>query len=448
MAVGRITKRSVDAIPLPVGTARAYLWDDTLKGFGVMVTAKGARSYLVQYQIGGRGSPTRRYTIGRHGSPWTPERARERATEVLEQVRRKIDPVEAEREVLAEGAARKEREEAGRAINSKLGFSTFADRFIRDYARINQPKSWKETQAIVNRDLKPAFGDRPLTEITEADIIEHLEQLQERAPTAALKAYKALNLLFAFAADRERRHFKPSASPMLAIKPPTKVGSRKRTLSDDELRLAWLSAGGLGWPFGPIVRLLILTGQRRDEVAGLVWPELNLDLASWVLPGERAKNGQTHYVPLSDPAVAILKDLPVIKSDEKLLFTTTGKTAVSGFSKIKARLDALMIDKLRAEAIEAGAADDEAATLAIEPWTLHDLRRTMASGCQRLGIKVEVTEAALNHVSGTRSGIVGVYQVYQYADEKRAALNAWAQHVLAIVTGKDETNVVQLAVRA
>lgn len=126
MAVGRITKRAVEAIPLPVGTARAYLWDDTLKGFGVMVTGKGSRSYLVQYQMGGRGCPTRRATIGRHGAPWTAEKARDRASDLLEMVRRGVDPV-------VEDRRRRDAETEGAKDSARLAFDTYADLFGLKY---------------------------------------------------------------------------------------------------------------------------------------------------------------------------------------------------------------------------------------------------------------------------------------------------------------------------
>lgn len=444
MATGVIQEKSVDDLPTPIGPGRAYLWDTKLTGFGVMVTPKGVKSYIVQYRIGGRGQPTRRYTIGRHGNV-NAAQARIRAREILDMVWRRVDPVDADRAKIAERNQARVASEAEQAVASRLGFSVFADRFIEKYAKVQQERSWRETDGIVRRDLKPAFGDKPLTAIRDHEITELLDEIGERSPSAALKAYKALRLIFAFASDKERRYFKAGASPMLGIKPPSKATTRQRTLTDSELRLAWIAAGSLGWPFGPIVRLLILTMQRRDEVGGLVWGELDIDGAAWVIPGERTKNRNTHFVPLAAAVVTILRELPRIKSKPGLLFTTTGDTPVSGFSKVKARLDKLMQANMRAEAIEGGMDESEAKGLTIPPWTFHDLRRTGATGCQRLGVKIEVTEAVLNHVSGTTSDLVGVYQTYKYADEKRAALDVWARHVLAVVSGQSANNVVPLA---
>ena len=441
MATGKITKTSVESIEPPSMGKRAHLWDDILKGFGVMVTDRGARSYLVQYRIGGRGAPTRRVTIGKHGSPWTAETARTRAKELLHQVDCKVDPFDAVKEQVEKQRLDKELAHAAAHVNERLGFSVFADRFVEQYAKVKQPKSWREIEAIVRRDLKPVFGDRPLTQITDADIVELLDQLRARGTTPSLKAYKVLRLLFGFASDKERRHLRPATSPMLGIKPPAAAGKRERILSDVELRYAWLGAGGLGWPFGPIVRLLILTGQRRDEVAGMAWPEIDKVRKQWVLPGVRSKNGLPNLVPLSAPALSIVDDVPVLPGKAGLLFTTTGETPVSGFSRVKARLDAAMLDLMRREAIEAG---QDADAVTFEPWVLHDLRRTTATGLQRLKFSTEVVEAVLNHQSGTKAGIVGRYQLYKFEKEKRAALDKWGRHVTSLLATSTPSNVVMI----
>lgn len=407
-----------------------------------MVTDLGARSYLVQYRIGGRGAKTRRVTIGKHGSPWTAESARARAKVLLHDVDCKIDPFDAAKALVASQTKQKEDAHAAAHVNAKLGFSVFADRFVDQYAKVKQPKSWPEIESIIRRDLKPVFRDRPLTAITDVDVVELLDQLRGRGVTPGLEAYKVLRLLFGFACDKERRHLRASASPMLGIKPPGAAGKRERVLSDDELRYAWLAAGGLGWPFGPIIRLLILTGQRRDEVAGVGWPEIDKTRKHWLLPGPRSKNGLANLIPLSPTALAIIDDVPSIPGKAGLLFTTTGETPVSGFSRVKARLDASMLNLMRREASEAGQAN--ANELTIEPWVLHDLRRTAATGLQRLKFPTEVIEAVLNHQSGSKAGIVGRYQLYKFEKEKRAALERWARHVTSLVDSRAKSNVVEL----
>jgi integrase len=440
MATGKITTESVKTVPVPPEGKREHLWDDTLKGFGVMVTPNGVRSFIVQYRIGGRGSPTRRVTIGRWGSPWTAKTARDRASEILEQVRRKIDPFDAERAKLQQDKEAKARAEAERRAATHLAFSAFADRFVTRYAKKEQPKTWRDTESVLRRDWKAEFRDRPLPSITAEEIVALLDKVQdERGDSAAIKAYKAGRVLFGWAKDKRQI----ADNPMRDLKPPATVGKRDRALSDAELLHVWNAAGALGWPFGPIVRLLILTGQRLREVAGMTRDELDLLKAEWLLPGARTKNGLPNLVALNDQAVDIIKALPAVASEKKLLFTTTGKTPVSGFSRVKARLDAMILAAMRKDAADRG---DNPEAVSLQQWQFHDLRRTLATGCQRLGVKLEVTEAVLHHISGSRGGLVGVYQVYDYRNEKKDAVAAWGRHVAGLISGKgDETNVVPLA---
>jgi integrase len=171
--------------------------------------------------------------------------------------------------------------------------------------------------------------------------------------------------------------------------------------------------------FNAIVRMLMLTGQRREEVTAMTRDEIAPDLSTWTIPANRAKNGIAHIVPLSEQAQAILRAAPRIEretAEEQELVFPGQRGPFSGFSKSKEALD------------EASGVKD---------WRLHDLRRTMATGLQRLGVRLEVTEAVLNHVAGSRGGIIGVYQRHTWSDEKRAALTAWGAHVAAIVEGRE-----------
>ena len=206
---------------------------------------------------------------------------------------------------------------------------------------------------------------------------------------------------------------------------------RNRKLSDDELRAVWRAAERPG-PFNAIVRMLILTGQRREEVASMAWNEISADLSTWTLPASRAKNNVEHIVPLSAQAQSIVVGQPrpereAVDKSSDLVFAGLRGTPYNGFSKAKDALD-------RAAGVTG--------------YRLHDLRRTVATGLQKLGVRLEVTEACLNHVSGSRAGIVGVYQQHNWANEKRAALDAWGARVEAIVAGRDAeqaaSNVVAL----
>jgi integrase len=203
--------------------------------------------------------------------------------------------------------------------------------------------------------------------------------------------------------------------------------------------LVWLGANAIGRPFGPLVQALILTLQRRDEVAGMRRKELRE--RSWIIPKERTKNGIEHDVPLSAAASELLAGMPTI-GKAGLVFTVTGDTAISGFSRAKERLDAEVLKIQRSEAVQCGSSPD-----GIEPlphWTLHDLRRTGASGMARLGIQLPVIEKVLNHTSGSFRGVVGVYQRHGFSEEKRTALDTWARHVLSIIGSEIAPNVIEL----
>jgi integrase len=192
-------------------------------------------------------------------------------------------------------------------------------------------------------------------------------------------------------------------------------------------------------PFGPLFRLLLITGQRREEVSGMSWSELDRKAAVWTLPADRAKNNKASVVHLSDLAVAELDALAKRAKHKDgwprrgLVFTTTGETSVSGHSRAKRKLDREVGDL----------AKKEKDCPPIQPWRLHDLRRTLATGMQRLGVRSEVTEAILNHVSGSKSGVAGVYQRHEWGPEKRT-LNAWADHIKFTLAQTSATNVVQL----
>jgi integrase len=197
-------------------------------------------------------------------------------------------------------------------------------------------------------------------------------------------------------------------SPMTGMDKPASEVKRDRVLSDDELMAVWRGAEQLGFPFGTAVQLLILTGARREEIGQLKGSEIVNTTIS--LKGARTKNGEPHDIPLSAPVLALLKDVPHI-GDSDYVFTTNGKTPISGWSRAKSDLDKI-----------SGVGD----------WRIHDLRRTVATGLQKLSTPLQVTEAVLGHISGSRAGVVGVYQRHDYADEKRSALDAWGRYVTAL----------------
>lgn len=436
MATGKITKRAVESVPLPAKDKRAYLWDDTLKGFGVMVTDRGARSYLIQYRLDGRASPTRRVTIGKHGSPWTAEMARDRAAELLEQVRRKVDPFDAAKALLADQRREREDREREQAKLAKLAFSVIAADYVT--ASKKTLRRWQEQERIIERDLTPCFNETPLPSITADDINDCIAKAGERASSASLKAYSALRSIFAHAHSNHRRLFPASASPFGDVGRPQGGGKRSDFIANNELRLMWLACDDLGWPFGSMYRLLLLTGLRLREVAEGRWSEIDLEGGNWLIPKERMKNGEPHWVALSPQAIEIIKALPRIDKCD-LMFSTNGETPVSGFSRAKSRLDAAMLKIAKKEIEKAGGEPDD---VKLPAFVVHDTRRTVARGCQIDAVAPEVIERMLGHVTHTKSGLKGVYQVFEFEDERRAAFAKWGQRLAAITSGG--ANVVQL----
>ncbi|WP_310596214.1 site-specific integrase [Sphingomonas sp.] len=408
MATGRVTKRSVEAIALPAKGKRNHLWDETLKGFGAMVTHTGVRSYLLQYRMGGRGHPSQTITIGRHGSPWTAEKAREQAADLLELVRKGVDPK-------ASKAEKRQQEEEARRDQNEFAFATYVDTFIHRHAVKKKLRSTPDIEAVFRRDLKPRFGDRSIKALSRSDITKALDEIGDRSGSAANKAHKWLKKMFNFAVERGDLH----GSPMDRMRPPHEEQSRERALDDRELRPVWLACEAIGYPFGPFTQLLLLTGQRLREVAGMRWEEFSEDAREWLIPGARTRNKQPHLLPLCELARSILLDIKARGIDSELVFTTNGRTPVSGFSKAKKRIDNYIAERPESVGV-------------VAPWTFHDLRRTTATGCQRLGIPIDHTEALINH-TGRRRGIVAVYQLYDYRLEKAVAGQRWAEKVISLV---------------
>jgi integrase len=331
------------------------------------------------------------------------------------------------------------------AADQENSFTLLARRYFEEHARHNQRRwaKWARYFGLVYREgqeptvipnsLCYRWADRPVGKIGPADIkvvvdeairraVPGLERRREmpRAEATGRTLHARLSAFFGWCVDDMRIE----ANPCTKFKRPSPGKSRDRVLSDDELVTVWKSCDQLQPQYGAVARLLILTGARLREIGHMTWSELNDDLTVWTLPKERAKNKTELLLPLPKLARAIIRSSPRIDGSP-FVFTFDGDQPVESFSRMKRRLDAL-----------AGIA---------EPWRLHDFRRTVATGLQRLGIKLEVTEAVLNHTSGSRGGIVGVYQRHDYADEKRVALERWAAHVEAMVEGRSAAKVVELA---
>jgi integrase len=293
--------------------------------------------------------------------------------------------------------------------------AALAQQFIdRHCHRENRQRTAEETARLLKLHVLPTWGRRLAREISRRDVLELLDHIVDSGkPIAANRTLAAIRKMYSWAIGRDI----VPATPCAGVKPPSAERPRDRTLGDDELRAVWQAAGKLGGPFAGLVKLLILVGQRRDEVAGMRWSELALESPdpTWTLAAERVKNNKAHEIPLSAFVLTILAALPRITGSDFVL-TTTGTTPSNGYSKNKRRLDALLPADMR-------------------PWRLHDLRRTVASGMARLRVDLPTIEKVLNHASGSFAGIVGVYQRHDYQAEKRRALQRWSDHVEQLVTG-------------
>jgi integrase len=263
---------------------------------------------------------------------------------------------------------------------------------------------------ILQRDLIDRLGSLSVHTITKRDIIDLVSAVVDRgSPVGANKTLKVVRSFFGWCVGRAIL----DRSPCDGVRAPTVERARDRVLLDWELSEIIRGARQLGGPYGAIVEVLALTGQRRDEVARMSWDEVDLERRVWALPAGRTKNDKPHIVQLSDPARVVIGAQP---RSGRLVFSRNGVTPVGDFSIQKRRLDGLC---------------------GVSHWRLHDLRRTMVSGMARLGVAPHVADKILNHVAGTISGVAAVYQRHQFLNERRDALERWSAHVEALLRERD-----------
>ena len=375
----RLTDTSVKN--LKPQSKRFEVFDAQVPGFGIRVAPSGRKTWIVFGRQHGRRA---RATLGVYPQMSLAE-ARVAASEALKAMR--------------DGEYTSDK-------TSRLFEDVLKDWYDREQ---RQRKSFKQVENAIRLHVLPYLKGRDIQDIRKVDLVRIIDRVADRgALTQANRVRAFVTRLFNWACERDLIEFSPAASL------PKVQGerSRDRVLSENELSAVWNTADQLGYPFGPIVQLLILTAQRRDEVAGMAWGELDLDRGTWSIGAERAKNGQAHTVHLSAPAQDILEKIPR-RSDSAFVFTTTGKSAASGFSKAKVRLDKL-----------SGVTD----------WRLHDLRRTAATMmAERLELSHVVVDKILNHRSGAIRGVAAVYQRGEYLKERGQALAQWGSFVQKLV---------------
>ena len=395
--VQRLDRRAALALPGPVGDRfDVVYWDADLPGFGLRVLHSGARSLVVRFRIGRR---QRLITLGKVAELEVLE-ARRQAKGILWQAAAGLD-AQAERQARRKAAAKPTAETFGEVAVLYLEHGIAGRRQVTCDMR----------RRHLTRDWHP-LHKRPLAEIGRREIAARLLELaRSNGPVSANRARSSLNAFFVWAMGQGMAE----ANPVAGTVAPGEERARERTLTTLELRALWRATEGAG-EYNAIMRLLLLTGQRREEVAALRWDEIDFERALWVLPGTRTKNKRAHEVPLSEQVLTILHDLP--RREGRALLFGQGSGPFSGWSQSKARLDKRM---------------REALGTAPAPWVLHDLRRTAVTGMAEIGISPHVIEAVVNHVSGHKAGVAGVYNRATYAAEKRKALQAWADHINRIL---------------
>jgi integrase len=444
--VRKLTKSFVDELkPDPDPKKRLTWWDSEVKGFGITVTPPAklggeVKSYIFQYRMGGRAGKTRRVTIGRHGREWQPHTARDQAAELARMVRQGIDPFE-ERKRNIEEQNRKfmaEWEESGKAM--RLAYPSIRETYVEEYAKPHQPRSWRNTEYAL-KGLDHYFSRSRVDQITRDRINTVLTgMVTKQNASAAIAAHKALRRMFRWLVAEE--HI--ASSPMIDMKPPAKVKVRTRVLTPSELKEVWDAAATLAYPFGYMVHGLILSGQRLREIAEGEWSEIKAAQNVFLIPALRMKREEgdqrgDHVVPLNARALALMTGLPKISPGlspdgkplpARFLFTSNGKKPVSGFSAARVLLDEAIC---AARKKRAGDAWDD--SMDMPHWTFHDLRRTLSTSLQALGVAPAIIDRIQDHVPAGQSKISRAYQHWDYFEEKKAAVDLWGQFLDGAVFG-------------
>jgi integrase len=391
-------------IAVPKGRRDVLVWDTKTPGFFLRKFASGRAMWGVRYHVGAKQRRVHLYDAAVRG---TLTKARSEAADVRAKARLGTDVVV-------------ERRAAVESTSQTIILGILVERYLADRRDAWRPRYFLEVERHLTKDWQPLAGTA-IDAIARQNIIKVIDDVAAgQGRVAADRARSALSGLYTWAIDRGYL----DATPVIHIKPRAINGARDRTLTAAELKEVWLAADGLGGDYGRIVKLLILTGQRREEIGSLAWTEIhaNGDGMRIELPGERTKNHRPHIIPLSDEAAAALPRRP--NTPDRIMVYGRLGTGFSGWSKAKAELD---------EAI-AGARHSRRVKTNMVPWRLHDLRRTFVTMVGELGLAPpHVIEAIVNHVSGAKAGVAGTYNKALYLDERRQALAAWGRYVEELV---------------
>lgn len=392
-----LTDRVVGATK-PPKTGRLELGDELVRGLVLRITATGARSWALRYRD--KHQRQQRITLGKYPDV-TLKKARQKALEAL-----------------ASNASGEDL----RASKQTITIATFGD-LAEEYLVRHVDASLRKSQVMrrmFEMHILPKLRDNVLEDMRRGDVVALLHDLQDKGLKAQVNRIQtAISSVLNWGVDQGYLQ----ANPVAGMRKLVKERSRDRVLSDDELKTVWESALSLSEPSRQLVQILILTGQRRDEVRCMRWSEIDLDKAVWIIPSERTKSRRAHMVPLSEPAVKILSAVCRYENCD-FVFTTGGVKPYAGQSKLAQRL-------IRRSVV-------------VDHFILHDLRRTVRTGLSRLGIRGEIRQRVSNHARGS---LEAVYEIYDFLDEKRAALDIWASHVIRVTEHAEDrvsSNVVKL----
>jgi integrase len=381
----------------PPATGQVEYWDALTPGFGVRVSYGGRKAFQALTRIDAK---LQRFTLGSYPKLGLAE-ARDQAERIIKDAAKGISPKDREAEERTKSQAAR-----------RNTFASVAEEFMADHAKNLRTKD--EMQRMINVDLLPVWGDKPIASITRADAKALIREKARKAPIAANRLLSLVSKIFTWALDEEIIQ----ASPAVRLKRPGEEQERERSLTDDEIKVLWTVFTAMGYPFGHGLKFLLVTGQRRGEVGGMKWSEIDGD--GWKLPGALAKSKQGHRVPLSTLALEILERCPNL--GDYVFMSGRGLEPLEGWDGAKRRADSFLAEP-------------------IEPWRIHDLRRTMATQMRSLGVDRLVVSKLLNHAE---SGITKTYDRYAADPEKAAAMERWSDRLKEIISGVKSERVVLL----
>lgn len=395
----KLTRKDIDSFTYQGGWD--VRWDSLIPGFGVRIFPSGKKSYVLSYRNEKR--QKRLLTIAQTGKI-TLDQARNAALKNLATLTDKIDPAE-----------EKKKRHTGRTMENIS--HEYIDKYVKQTNR-----TWKEIERIFIKDIVPVLGSKLIQDVTKHDIISLIDRVVERgSKTMANRTLANVRRFFNWCIERALIE----TSPAEKLSKPTAEKSRDRVLSESEIIEIWNACESEGYPYGTLVQILLLTGQRRNEVSKMQWHEVDFDRNIWTLPRERTKSDRRHEIPLSNLAQDLLGAIRMQRmKGVEYVFTTLGSTPFSGFSVAKKRLDGIISRNRKERNIKQD----------FPEWRLHDLRRTAASGMAELGAAPHIIERVLNHSSGIVSGVAAVYNRYDYRKEVGNALEEWSfylqRHIL------------------